>query len=168
MKNSARTADRILAAASEIVCADGLGALGVNAITVRSGVSKPLIYRYFGGLDGVVDALRDRSGIADLLSLPIGNIGPDHVVKVARQLAQNQLALQLLAADLSGPEQIATKSAKRASMKEAKMAMMMGAICFVLMRSHKQGEWMGLSLATPNDLAVFESAAYSLFSKGGV
>lgn len=36
---------------------EGLAAVGINAIAAESGADKVLIYRYFGGLDGVLAAI---------------------------------------------------------------------------------------------------------------
>jgi AcrR family transcriptional regulator len=47
----------ILRSAAELIAAHGVGALGVNALAKAAGCDKVLIYRYFGGLDGVLDAL---------------------------------------------------------------------------------------------------------------
>jgi AcrR family transcriptional regulator len=47
----------ILRSAAELIAAHGVGALGVNALAKAAGCDKVLIYRYFGGLDGVLEAL---------------------------------------------------------------------------------------------------------------
>ncbi|MCK5576152.1 MAG: TetR/AcrR family transcriptional regulator [Sphingomonadales bacterium] len=165
MRDATRTRAKILDAAADIVCGEGLAALGVNQIAAKACIGKPLIYRHYGGLDGVVDALRERAGVKNILKLLSGNKDADFVIKTARKLAGNPLALQLLASELSGQKSHKPKNAKRADVDEARMAMMMAAICFVLMRATSKGEWMGLSLDSPNDLAVFEAAAYDLFAK---
>jgi AcrR family transcriptional regulator len=54
-----RTATRavILAAAKAQLAEHGFAAFGVNAIARRAQCDKQLVYRYFGGLDGLVDAI---------------------------------------------------------------------------------------------------------------
>jgi AcrR family transcriptional regulator len=47
----------IIESAAEIVAAKGIGALGVNGLADAAECDKVLIYRYFGGLDGVLEAL---------------------------------------------------------------------------------------------------------------
>jgi AcrR family transcriptional regulator len=47
----------IIESAAEIVAAKGIGALGVNGLADAAQCDKVLIYRYFGGLDGVLEAL---------------------------------------------------------------------------------------------------------------
>lgn len=53
----------ILSAANTILAAEGFAALGVNAVARAAGCDKQLVYRYFGGLEGLVDALgEDMAG----------------------------------------------------------------------------------------------------------
>jgi AcrR family transcriptional regulator len=57
-----RTRETILDAAVRVLARRGFGALGVNAVAREAGVDKVLIYRYFGGLEGLVTALAERPG----------------------------------------------------------------------------------------------------------
>ena len=61
--NRARTEAAILTAAREVLAEDGFQGLGVNAVARRAGCDKQLIYRYFGGIEGLVDAI--GQGLAD-------------------------------------------------------------------------------------------------------
>lgn len=56
-RNRDETRAAILAAAQALLAEEGFSGFGVNALARRSGFDKQLIYRYFGGLDGLVDAL---------------------------------------------------------------------------------------------------------------
>src|SRR5206468_332459 len=56
MRDSQATKAKILRAAGALLARAGFGAVGVSAIADEAGVGKPLIYRYFGGLDGLLDA----------------------------------------------------------------------------------------------------------------
>lgn len=47
----------ILEAARTALAEDGFAAFGINGIARRAGCDKQLIYRYFGGLEGLVDAI---------------------------------------------------------------------------------------------------------------
>jgi len=51
------TEARILQAATDIVARDGFGALGINTVAREAGVDKQLVYRYFGGLEGLLERL---------------------------------------------------------------------------------------------------------------
>lgn len=54
------TEERILSALREQLLAEGFRGIGVNAVARRAGVSKELIYRYFGGMDELLHALMTR------------------------------------------------------------------------------------------------------------
>jgi AcrR family transcriptional regulator len=54
-KNRSETEKSILAAVTDIVRERGFGALGVNAVAEAAGVSKVLIYRYFGSYRGLLE-----------------------------------------------------------------------------------------------------------------
>lgn len=53
-RNRAKTTERIINAFEEVLAERGLQAVGVNRVAERAGVSKVLIYRYFGGLEGLI------------------------------------------------------------------------------------------------------------------
>lgn len=56
-RNRDVTSARILKAAAELLAEDGFQNFGVNAVARRAGCDKQLIYRYYGGMDGLVDAI---------------------------------------------------------------------------------------------------------------
>jgi AcrR family transcriptional regulator len=60
MGNREETTERILEAGLALLADEGFAALGVNTLARRAGADKQLIYRYFGGLDGVLAALGQR------------------------------------------------------------------------------------------------------------
>lgn len=47
---------KLLDAVERLVAKDGFASLGVNAVAKAAGVDKVLIYRYFGGLEGLLQA----------------------------------------------------------------------------------------------------------------
>jgi AcrR family transcriptional regulator len=56
-RNRDETRAAILRAAQELLAEEGFSSFGVNALARGSGFDKQLVYRYFGGLDGLIDAL---------------------------------------------------------------------------------------------------------------
>ena len=68
-----RTEGAILAAAEAQLAEAGFQAFGVNAVARRAGCDKQLIYRYYGGLDGLVTAVGANLGgrYAQPLSQPM-------------------------------------------------------------------------------------------------
>lgn len=47
---------RIIEAVGRLLVREGFGALGINAVAREAGVDKVLIYRYFGGIDHLLEA----------------------------------------------------------------------------------------------------------------
>lgn len=60
LRDRSRTALTILAAARTVLVEEGFAGLGVNAVARSAGCDKQLIYRYFGGLGGLAEALGDE------------------------------------------------------------------------------------------------------------
>jgi AcrR family transcriptional regulator len=56
-RNRERTQEAILAAARQLLAEQGYPGWGVNAIARAAGCDKQLIYRYFGGLDGLAETI---------------------------------------------------------------------------------------------------------------
>jgi len=56
-RDRTRTEAAIVAAARDVLAEAGFQGFGVNAVARRAGCDKQLIYRYFGGLEGLVDAI---------------------------------------------------------------------------------------------------------------
>jgi AcrR family transcriptional regulator len=63
VRDRSATTERILRAACELLAEGGFQNFGVNAVARRAGCDKQLIYRYFGGMDGLVEAIgRELAG----------------------------------------------------------------------------------------------------------
>jgi AcrR family transcriptional regulator len=56
-RNRASTERAIFLAARSLLAEQGFQGFGINAVARRAGCDKQLIYRYFGGLDGLIDAI---------------------------------------------------------------------------------------------------------------
>ncbi|WP_315357176.1 TetR/AcrR family transcriptional regulator [Segatella oulorum] len=54
MKNREQTEEKILEAVGSIIENQGFEKVGINAIATEAGVSKMLIYRYFGGIEELI------------------------------------------------------------------------------------------------------------------
>lgn len=55
-KNKEQTKRRILRTVEQLLVDEGFSALGINRIAAEAGIAKVLIYRYFGDLEGLLDA----------------------------------------------------------------------------------------------------------------
>lgn len=75
-KNREDTRAAILQAAKDLLANSGFSAFGINALARHSGFDKQLVYRYFGGMDGLIDAIGDdlanwiEGRLAGLAALP--------------------------------------------------------------------------------------------------
>lgn len=58
-RNRLKTEERILNAVETILLNDGFPAIGINSIARQAGCDKVLIYRYFDGLDGLLQAFAE-------------------------------------------------------------------------------------------------------------
>lgn len=56
-RSRASTERKILEAAKSLLAEHGFQAFGINAVARRAGCDKQLIYRYYGGLDGLVEVI---------------------------------------------------------------------------------------------------------------
>lgn len=54
-RNRAKTTQRIVEALEEVIAERGLQGVGVNRVAEKANVSKVLIYRYFGGMEGLLE-----------------------------------------------------------------------------------------------------------------
>lgn len=66
---------QILTVASEVFAADGFGATNIQVVADQAGISKPLIYNYFGSKEGLFLACLERAGA----------IVADEIERIARE-----------------------------------------------------------------------------------
>ncbi|HEV2178794.1 MAG TPA: helix-turn-helix domain-containing protein, partial [Gemmatimonadaceae bacterium] len=67
------TRNKLMDAVERIAIRDGFEACGVNAIAQEAGVDKVLIYRYFGGVDGLISTvIAERAAWPKAAPLPDG------------------------------------------------------------------------------------------------
>ncbi|GAB3266584.1 TetR/AcrR family transcriptional regulator [Larkinella harenae] len=67
-RNRAQTSLRIIDALEEVLAERGIEGIGINRISEKAGVSKVLIYRYFGGLEGLLTHYIKMGRLFPLLS----------------------------------------------------------------------------------------------------
>jgi AcrR family transcriptional regulator len=110
-RNRDETRAAILRAAQELLADEGFSGLGINALARRSGHDKQLIYRYFGGLEGLVEALGDAlaswvsTRLEPVLTRPLGPAYADLIEAVLTAyldaLRADSLMQRLVAWELS-------------------------------------------------------------------
>ena len=111
----------ILAAAKRLLAEEGFAAFGINAIAKRAGCDKQLIYRYYGGLDGLVDAVATELGsmFQRLMVEPDPSASKDYADFVAHWLIalldafrRSDLLLRLAAWEVFEPTDVTRRLAK--------------------------------------------------------
>ncbi len=190
MRNADQTRARILDAARQILARDGFAGLGVNALANEAGVGKPLVYRYFGNMEGVVTALVSGlgSGLVDgpVMGSPaeqpaaVLSAGPgeaiEALIRYGRGLAGDRTGRDLLAWSLAagdGPalgdwqERPAASASPLAGSgqgtdREAIMVLMQAAIAFLLLCRDRHSAWAGMPLAQPRHMARLERAVATI------
>lgn len=111
-RDRVRTEQKLVEAAIGIIRERGFAALGVNAVAERAGVSKVLIYRYFGDLDGLyravaeaVDPLQSRAAQRMLEDIDAAASVQDIIRRMVRDLhaalSDDELSKQLLIWELN-------------------------------------------------------------------
>jgi AcrR family transcriptional regulator len=108
------TEDAFLDALEAVLLREGLRKLSVNAVVEEAGVGKPLLYRYFGDLAGLVRAWGERRGLwANLAARgeppsrrakgdrAFRSQVADELVGVAEYLRDNPVSVEFLAEELS-------------------------------------------------------------------
>lgn len=170
------TEQRFIEAAARVIARDGAAGLGVNAIAAEAGADKKLIYRYFGGLDGLLEAMGANTAvwIGDALSAPKGDYG-ERMAAVfaayAANLRADPVLQKLLAWELAGPSDTLRRiDAARSKAMYAVMpklrgderppegvdapavnAILLAALHYLTLRGATMGAFSGLPLKTEAD-----------------
>lgn len=127
------TKRRILDAAQAILTDQGPSGFGVNAVARAAAVDKQLIYRYFGGLDGLLSALGERiaewwqdqllDGVPDTKPASYGEMIEGLALRLLQVMRREPLAVQTALWELSDASGlVAALSAARAQALGAWMA----------------------------------------------
>ena len=122
----------IVQSAAELVAAHGVAALGVNALAQAASCDKVLIYRYFGGLDGVLEALGAERMVWPRVEVQEDNGAGDDRASLAdalqsvaleewAALSGDALMLQAGAAELVGGNALGPAAAEQRSERHAQI-----------------------------------------------
>lgn len=110
------TEKRLIEAVGQLITEDGFEQIGINRIASRSGINKILIYRYFGGLEGLLEAYFERTrpivsappiDVNRLKDAPLEEFFDtccNYLIEEFRLLRQNVQAQEFLKADLMSSE----------------------------------------------------------------
>jgi AcrR family transcriptional regulator len=184
------TRDDILAAVGRLLARDGFGSVGINAIAREAGVDKVLIYRYFGGLDALLEAWGHRNlyGAGSLRAVTEGT-GMTAADRAAaflsayvRDLRMNPEALEVSRWELVEDNPLTRRLARTretAGLAElddlgaparlaeeldlpSVAAIITAGILHLALRARTAPEWLGVPLRTEKGWARIERAAVAL------
>ncbi|HET9555309.1 MAG TPA: helix-turn-helix domain-containing protein [Anaeromyxobacteraceae bacterium] len=184
------TRERILAAVGRVLARDGFSGLGVNSVAREAGVDKVLIYRYFGGIEGLLDAWGEgavfgsagrRRAAADAPSSPADRAAAA-LAAYARDLRAHPEALEVMrwelfeenvltrrlaerreAAGLAGLRSLGVPRARAAAVDlPAAAALLSAGLLHVALRARTAPDWLGVPIRTEAGWARLERAAAAL------
>ncbi len=123
-RNRSKTGEKLIQATIAILREEGFDHLGVNAVAERAGVSKVLIYRYFGDYGGLLRAVAERVTPLDadfaknILTGTGDAASPAEVVRsvvhgLHRAVAENELLQQVLIWELSTDNELTAAMARQ-------------------------------------------------------
>jgi len=109
-RNREETEDKLVRAIAEVLAERGFSKLGVNSVAKQAGVDKVLIYRYFDGLDGLMQAYAtssdfwppaselfgDESAREQLKATPFSEVFAEVFRRYAYALRARPLTLEIL------------------------------------------------------------------------
>lgn len=121
-RNRPETEAALRAAACDLLAKSGFQALGVNAIARAAGCDKQLIYRYFGGLDGLMAAVGEdlAAWVGSALDDPTPHSSYAGLVeallmRLTAALRYDPLARQIAAWEIAAPSPLMQPLAKARS-----------------------------------------------------
>ena len=83
------TEKRLLDTIEQIIVENGFEKIGVNAVAAQSGVSKILIYRYFGSIDGLMAAYIQQHDF--WINFPLEVPGREHLPVFLKRMFRGQV-----------------------------------------------------------------------------
>ncbi len=95
-RNRQMTMERILRAMGEVMAERGTEKAGINAVADRAGVNKVLIYRYFGGWNGLLEAYVHRGFFLSMFNEKFLDAVPDNLAPEARSKAWSEYTIQFM------------------------------------------------------------------------
>lgn len=135
------TEERILDAFEAVLSETGVRNLSLNAVVKKADVSKPLLYRYFGSLVGLVRAWgQRRPAFGDVDPIPPDGMDPSgdlkdqleqDLLRIAEHLRTHPVTLEFLAEELTGENEFsAAFSDVRDQVRRASVRRMMRDVRF--------------------------------------
>ena len=139
-RNRVATTQRILQALGQVLDEEGLVGVRVNRIAEKAAVSKVLIYRYFGSIEGLLDDYLQQGGVLPQLSAAgldqLQPVQPQDValvwssqsLQLFRQWRASRSSRRLLKATVKTNDLLADRVS---TTLDAELVRLVGQLCFV-------------------------------------
>ncbi len=95
-RNRQLTMERILRAMGEVMAERGTEKAGINAVAERAGVNKVLIYRYFGGWNGLLEAYVQRGFFLSMFNEKFLESVPENLPAENRSKIWSEYTIQFM------------------------------------------------------------------------
>ncbi len=182
------TKRRLIKAMETVIARDGFGKLGVNTVAREAETDKVLIYRYFGGLDGLIEAYTQDGdfwpSVEELISEPAAiyraRPADEQMARVFRNLIRSlrkrPATLEILAWEMAEQNKLTrhldrvrealgrefTRRFGNAGPAEVDLmalsAIMTGAVTYLTARSRRSETFNGMEIATDQGFQRLENA----------
>ncbi|RCR65706.1 TetR/AcrR family transcriptional regulator [Larkinella punicea] len=191
-RNRAQTSQRIINALEDVIAEKGIDGIGINRISEKAGVSKVLIYRYFGGLDGLLTHYIKMGRLFPLLSpATLEQLRPVHendlsklwykqLIHTYRFFRQFPAAFQVLKATVAETSPMADEASAAYDEELARMvgqlayikgadyqavsAIMAGAMSYLTLLSKNNRTIVGINLSTEEGWNRVEDAVRIIYT----
>ncbi|MGM9506368.1 TetR/AcrR family transcriptional regulator [Larkinella sp. GY13] len=191
-RNRAQTSQRIINALEDVIAEKGIDGIGINRISEKAGVSKVLIYRYFGGLDGLLTHYIKMGRLFPLLSpATLEQLRPVHendlsklwykqLIHTYRFFRQFPAAFQVLKATVAETSPMADEASAAYDEELSRMvgqlayikgadyqavsAIMAGAMSYLTLLSKNNRTIVGINLATEEGWNRVEDAVRVIYT----
>lgn len=95
-RNRQMTMERILRAMGDVMAERGTEKAGINAVAERAGVNKVLIYRYFGGWNGLLEAYVQRGFFLSMFNEKFMETVPENLAPENRSKVWSEYTIQFM------------------------------------------------------------------------
>jgi AcrR family transcriptional regulator len=95
-RNRQMTMERILRAMGVVMAERGTEKAGINAVAEKAGVNKVLIYRYFGGWNGLLEAYVQRGFFLSMFNEKFLDSVPDNLPSDNRSKVWSEYTIQFM------------------------------------------------------------------------
>jgi len=189
-RNRDATRERLLTAVGDLLAREGFSGLGVNAVAREARVDKVLIYRYFGGIEALLDTwgrevLAGSSGAAAAPDASAGDAADRAAAALlgsARAVREHPQALEVMRWELVEDNALTRRLAAlreaagfadlaRLGLDEARAravdlpalaAVLSAGLLHLALRARTAPRWLGIPLRTRRGWARLEGAAARL------